>query len=204
MMPQRPTAGPAWVSVTVLSTVLTARSAVAFFVFASTLIPFRAVCVCVCVCREHQKSVLSVTTTLTPKMRAPKSSQALATLNGNVRSSAGPSKGSREVGVTVLRGVLTRAAAAASLLSPSPRSTRRADHKNVHFKVCRPSHKHNTPSRAQEGERDTDDSENSTAVPRIVRPSGMHQYEVLQTLGVGKHGEVKKAIHRLSGCPVSD
>jgi len=31
----------------------------------------------------------------------------------------------------------------------------------------------------------------------------MHQYEVLQTLGVGKHGQVKKAIHRLSGCPVS-
>ena len=31
----------------------------------------------------------------------------------------------------------------------------------------------------------------------------MHQYEVLHTLGVGKHGEVKKAIHKLSGCPVS-
>jgi hypothetical protein len=63
----------------------------------------------------------------------------------------------------------------------------------------------NTPHalrRPQDGERDTR-AETSAVVPRVARPSGMHQYEVLQTLGVGKHGEVKKAIHRLSGCPVS-
>lgn len=31
---------------------------------------------------------------------------------------------------------------------------------------------------------------------------GIHQYKVLHTLGVGRHGEVKKAVHRISGCMV--
>lgn len=33
-------------------------------------------------------------------------------------------------------------------------------------------------------------------------PSGIHQYKVLHTLGVGRHGEVKKAVHKISGCMV--
>jgi len=36
-----------------------------------------------------------------------------------------------------------------------------------------------------------------------LRTSGIHQYKILDTLGMGRHGVVKKAVHKMSGCLVA-